>query len=479
MRLDKNVYTLTDSGDHSVLLPSVRVTLVLPSGSTVEAPLGMDPLVVGTSPECDLVAVDPRVSRKHCELRMTRRGIVLRDLGSKNGTSIGEVAILEVILPVGVSATVGNSRISARLSGDPSVVPLSRSEHFGEAIGKSVAMRALFATLKRAADTSETILLLGESGTGKEVLAKSIHAESPRKDGPFVIFDCSAVAPNLVESELFGHSRGAFTGAVTAHAGLLEQAEGGTLFIDELGELPLDLQPKLLRALESRKVRRLGSSEWRAFDARIIAATHRNLRARVAEAAFREDLYYRLAVVEVHVPALRERKEDIPLLAERFLAAQSPARSLADLPPHALELLAAHDWPGNVRELRNTVARLVLFPDLTADLLGAAARSRPLPETPPARKSDPSAATRAQGEGAIGPPSAAGGSDADGGIGALVELPLFEAREMVLEQFERRYLAARLRKHGGNISRLAESIGVSRQLVYRLIERYDLRSEDR
>jgi transcriptional regulator with PAS, ATPase and Fis domain len=441
----------------------------------VEAPLGLDPLVIGTSPECDLVAADdPRVSRKHCELRMTRRGIALRDLGSKNGIFIGELPIVEMILPVGVIAAIGNSRLSARLAGDASLVPLSSSAHFGEAVGQSVTMRALFAKLKRVAATSETILLLGESGTGKEVLAKSIHTESPRRNAPFVIFDCSSVAPSLVESELFGHVRGAFTGAVTAQAGLLEQANGGTLFIDELGELPLDLQPKLLRVLETRQVRRLGASEWQGFDVRIIAATHRNIRARIAEGTFREDLYYRLGVVEVHVPALREHKDDIPLLAERFLSAQSPSRAVADLPPHTLELLAGHDWPGNIRELRNMIARLMLFPDLTAEMFGAAAGQSRLSAGASAPKTGEPAAVQAPGQAPIGTASASGG---DGGFAVLAELPLFEAKEIMLEQFERSYLAIKLRKHGGNIKRLAESIGVSRQHLYRLIERYGLRSD--
>jgi DNA-binding NtrC family response regulator len=268
---------------------------------------------------------------------------------------------------------------------------------------------------------------------------------------------------------------------VAAHAGLLEQADGGTLFIDELGELPIDLQPKLLRALEAREVRRVGSNDWRAFDARIIAATHRNLRARVTEGTFREDLYYRLAVVELHVPALRERKEDIPLLAERFLAAQSPPLKLSDLPPHALELLAAHDWPGNVRELRNTVARLVLFPDLVAELLGPSAggKPKPAPASSAGQKSGEPTSTPIHDESGGDQTSPLSASDGDGGLGALLRLPLREAREMVLEQFERRYVAIKLREHGGNISRAADAIGVSRQLVHRLIDRYDLKGGER
>jgi DNA-binding NtrC family response regulator len=449
--------TLTDLGDHSVLLPSVRVTVTLPLGETIEAPLGMDPLLVGTSPECDIVVADARISRRHCELRLTRRGIILRDLGSKNGTFIGEVPIFEVILPPQVSATLGNSRLTVKMGGAPSLIALSPSNRFGDAIGKSVSMRALFAKLKLAAETNETILLFGESGTGKEILAKAIHAHSPRKDGPFVVFDCSSVAPSLIETELFGHAKGAFTSAGNARAGLLEQANGGTLFIDELGELPLELQPKLLRALEARQVRRVGANDWLDFDARVVVATHRNLRTQIAAGAFRQDLYYRLAVVEVHVPALRERKDDIPFLAEAFLAAREPPRTLSDLPTHALGLLAAHDWPGNVRELRNTVARLVLFPELGQEVFGMEVAANAKGSVPPAKLEAPELTSK--------------------GFAALLELPLLAAREAVVEQFDRSYLAVKLREHGGNISQTADAIHVSRQLVHRLIERYGLRGD--
>ncbi len=274
--------------------------------------------------------------------------------------------------------------------------------------------------------------------------------------------DCGAIAANLVEGELFGHVRGAFTGAATARPGLLELANGGTLFIDELGELPLDLQPKLLRAIESRQLRRLGASEWQPFDARIIAATHRNLRAKATDGSFREDLYYRLAVVEVHAPALRERKDDIEMLVELFLAARDPPCALAELPPNTLSLLQAYDWPGNVRELRNMVARMVLFPELIAELIGPLVRSAlPAPRPSSPVEAEPSAEDAESAE--------------DARLGRLLSLPLPEAREVVLEQLERSYVAAKLRQHKGNISRAADAMGVSRQLVHRLIERYNLR----
>jgi transcriptional regulator with PAS, ATPase and Fis domain len=456
-------FTLTsfDKG-RSLRLPGLRVSVTLPDRRVVTASLGIHPLLVGTSAECDLVLVDPRISRRHCELRLTERGVLLRDLDSKNGTLVRGVSILETWLPLGVPVTLGGSELLIQSTGAPAVLPLSTRTAFGEAIGQSLAMRALFAKLERAAPTDETVLLLGESGTGKEVLARAIHASSRRKEGPFVVVDCGAIAANLVEGELFGHVRGAFTGAATARPGLLELANGGTLFIDELGELPLDLQPKLLRAIESRQLRRLGASEWQPFDARIIAATHRNLRAKAADGSFREDLYYRLAVVEVHAPALRERKDDIEMLVELFLAARDPPCALSELPPNTVSLLQAYDWPGNVRELRNMVARMVLFPELIAELIGPLARS----SSPAPRPNSPADAA---------PSAESAESVDDARLGRLLELPLPEAREVVLEQLERSYVAAKLRQHKGNISRAADAMGVSRQLVHRLIERYSLR----
>jgi transcriptional regulator with PAS, ATPase and Fis domain len=301
-------------------------------------------------------------------------------------------------------------------------------------------MRALFAQLDRVARTPETILMLGESGTGKDLLARAVHERSAHAKGPFVVFDCGAVAPELMESELFGAVRGAFTGAMQDRAGVLEQAQGGTLFLDEIGELPLSLQPKLLRAIEARQFRRLGGKAWSHFDARILAATHRDVRSQVAAGTFREDLYFRIAVFQVHVPALRERREDIGVLVESFLQAQTPPKTLADLPDRTLDMLKAHDWPGNVRELRNTVARLVLFPHLGSEVLDSPA---PAPGKLP------------------------------------VHLTLREARALVMEDFEHAYVTAKLKAYKGNVSGAAEAMGISRQFLHRLMVRYGIRGSGR
>lgn len=433
--LDTTLITL--AAPHTARVPKLRLRVRQPDGLTIEVALGVDALVIGTGEGCDVVLDDPKVSRRHCELRLTEAGPVLRDLGSKNGTFLGDVALREVVLAPGVAVNAGGSELTIVVAGPPVAVPLSVEARFGEALGGSLVMRQLFDRLARAAVTEATILLLGESGTGKELLARAIHEHSPRKDGPFAVLDCSVADASLLSAELFGHEKGAFTDAKAAKTGVLAEADSGTLFIDEIGELPLDLQPKLLRALEARKYRPLGSTGWRTFDARIVAATHTNLRARVAAGQFREDLYYRLAVVEAKVPALRERRDDIPLLVGRMLAVSAGAP--VEIPSQVIALLSAHEWPGNVRELRNVVTRLVLFPEAPIDL----------------------------------PVSPAGPRDAHG-LGSLVGLSLSDARKTVVARFERAYVEAKLKETGGNVTRAAERMGITRQRLYDLMEQHQI-----
>jgi transcriptional regulator with PAS, ATPase and Fis domain len=317
-------------------------------------------------------------------------------------------------------------------------VPLFQGHAFGEVLGGTPVMRALFFELDRAARTEEPILLQGESGSGKELFAREIHQRSQRQSGPFVVVDCAALTPELAESELFGVEVGAYTGAVEARVGLLERAHGGTLFLDEVGELPLQLQARLLRVLEAHEVRALGAAVARPADARVVAATHRNLRQAVAARGFRADLYHRLGVLEFQVPPLRERIDDLELLVERFLEQQRPARGLRDLPAGMLELFRSHRWPGNVRELRNAVARLWVKADVESALLTDS-------------------------------------GEETGGATGWKGLPLKDARNALLYAFERQYVSGVLEAHQGNVTAAARAMGVSRQIVHRLMARHQLR----
>jgi len=426
--------TLTNLRRDAVEMPSLALRVTEPGAAPKKYVLGLDTLVVGSGGDSDILVVDKSVSRRHCAFRITSRGIELTDLGSKNGTFVERVSVLSARVLPGNLVRIGDTEITIEVTGKPADVSLSSNVRFGQVLGGSIVMRALFARLEAAAASNETVLLFGESGTGKELLARAIHDKSARASGPFVVVDCGAIAKGLVESELFGFAKGAFTGADRDHAGLFEQANGGTLFIDEIGELPIDQQPKLLRALESRTVRRVGTNDQIPIDVRVVAATHRDLLSQMREQAFREDLYYRLAVIVANVPPLRDREGDIELLIERFLSDMHPPKYLRDIPAQTLAMLTSYTWPGNVRELKNAVARLALFPD------------------------DPLQ------DGVTGENEAVN----------VHTLPLKEARDLVVERFEMSYIEKKLAAAGGNVSKAAAEMGVSRQFLHRLIERYGI-----
>jgi DNA-binding NtrC family response regulator len=401
---------------------------------------------VGRHPTNDLVLDDPRVSAAHIELERRAEGhLLVRDLGTTNGTFLGPHRVLEAELGPGALLRLGDS--SLRLEVDDRAEPEKGSDaaRFGGLLGASPEMRELFATLGRIAPTPLTVLAQGETGTGKEELARAIHACSPRREGPFVVLDAANIPGTLAESVLFGHERGAFTGADARHVGAFESAHGGTLFLDEVGELPLDLQPKLLRVLETHAVTRVGGAGTIPVDLRLVAATHRDLRAEIDAHRFREDLFYRLAEARLFLPPLRARPADIPLLTRHFLdELETPERPLA-MTPEALASLALRRWPGNVRELRNVVARAAaLCVDgvvTEADLAGEGFGFR-------------------------------------GGVAEREPLDLAgtfaEAKARAVERFESAYLEALLRRCGGNLSKASRQADVARNHLRALLKKRGL-----
>jgi DNA-binding NtrC family response regulator len=322
--------------------------------------LDREQLTIGSKKDNNLVLSDPTVSRTHALMTESAGGYIIKDLNSTNGTYLDGVRIKEAILEFGRILRVGETEMRLIPFQKKMEVFPSSSHVFGEVYGQSLGMRQIFGVLEKVASTDVTIILEGETGVGKELLTRAVHERSGRAKGPFVVFDCGAVAENLIESELFGHERGAFTGATQARQGVFELASGGTLFIDEIGELALDLQPKLLRVLETREVRRVGGTMTRHIDFRLVAATHRDLAKDVKKGSFREDLFYRLSVLRLHIPPLRERKEDIPLIVQqllRNLAKEFRIGSVPTVVPETLDILNSYDWPGNIRELRNVLSR--------------------------------------------------------------------------------------------------------------------------
>ena len=406
-------------------------------------------VLIGQSPVCPLRLTDPTVSRRHAALEVVGVELRVRDLGSRNGTFVGAVRVVDGFARVGDAITLGETVLRVRSGSSPPVTTAAvvaagtapppdeladrLADRFGDAIGVSLEMRRLFPLLRRLAATTIPVLVEGETGTGKEAVAQSLHDEGPRAGGPFVVLDCTAVSATLIESELFGHEKGAFTGATSRRRGVFEQAHGGTLFIDELGDLPLDLQAKLLRALETGKVRRVGGESWIVCDARVIAATRRDLEQRIVDGLFRDDLFHRLAVGRVALPPLRERHGDVPRLVEHFAALLGvDARTF---PPDLVTSWTRETWPGNLRELRNAVTRHVSLGDLAREHVRPAAR-----------------------DGALAGNREAG-AELERVLAALA--PHEEAREVVLALFNRHYCDRLMAAHGGNVQRAAEASGLA------------------
>jgi DNA-binding NtrC family response regulator len=432
-------------GANALRILAVDLTVVDGPDRGVRARIARGSGRVGSGKTNALAMTDPSVSRVHCEIEVRADGVALRDLGSTNGTFVDGRRIRDVDVGHGTLVSVGGSTFRVDVGDAPAFVEVSTGSSFQSLLGASAAMRRIYALLEKAAASDATVLVTGETGTGKELVAQALHEASPRAAGPFVTVDCGAIPESLIESELFGHTRGAFTGASSDRKGAFEEAEGGTVFFDEIGELPLTMQPKLLRALESRQVRRVGSNQARRVDVRVVAATHRALARSVNDGTFREDLFYRLAVIEVELPPLRARREDIPALAahfvERFSGAATP------VPPEVLSTLMTRAWPGNVRELRNLIERSVTL----GWSASAGVEHRP-----------------------------ASASTLPAGLSKLVpiHLPLKEARFAWTEQFELVYVQALLEKTGGNVTRAAERAGVSRRFLQRTLARLGIKSSD-
>ncbi len=332
--------------------------LVVDAGTAEErkVPVGKQAISIGKASGAGLRLLDPHVSSRHAEVVRTAKGFVITDLGSRNGTQVDGVEIQSAVLEPGAMITVGTTTLrfetNVRRAQTPERTTDDGPSQFGDAYGEAPAMRKVFGVLSRLARADITVCVLGETGTGKEVIARAIHSNSPRADKRFVVIDCGAVNKNLIQSQLFGHVRGAFTGALADRPGAFERAHQGTVFIDEIGELALDLQPKLLRVLEAGRVTRLGATSDRAVDVRIVAATNRDLEKEVAAGRFREDLWFRLSPAVVTLPPLRERRQDLPELIRRFAGQAQPGLEVSG---EAIDILKNHRWPGNVRELKNVI----------------------------------------------------------------------------------------------------------------------------
>ena len=415
-------------------MKGIRVVVVGGPDAGAEVACQEGTLTVGSAEGNDLVLSDSTVSRIHATLGRRDDRILVTDHGSTNGTQAGPVELRGGTMAVETGATLRLGRTRLRLEDGEVVMVDDGLQQLGDLRARDPEMRRLMARIARVAESDVPVLVSGESGTGKELVARAIHDHGARREQPFVTVDCAALTPSLLGSELFGHERGAFTGAERQHVGACERSSGGTLFLDEVGELPLDMQSTLLGVLERHRIRRLGGREDIPLDLRVIAATNRDLHAEVNRGSFRLDLFYRLAVVRLEVAPLRERPRDIPMLIEHFIAQAGRAEAVETLfDAETLERLRSHAWPGNVRELRNVV--------LGALALGEAPRLR-APE---------------------------------GSTESLLDLSFRDAKRQAVDDFERRYLRHNLDRSDGNIRETARRTRMDRSYLMELMKRHGMR----
>ncbi|MBL8784476.1 MAG: sigma 54-interacting transcriptional regulator [Deltaproteobacteria bacterium] len=445
-------------------LRKCKLVMERSDGSPAEYIFDQPTVTLGAMDDNDIVVDDDTVSRYHCRISQDDDAWVIQDLGSTNGTFVNRVRIKEAFLKPGCLVTVGKTDVRFQSLDERVEITPANRDRFGRIVGTSIRMREIFGILEKIAPSGVTVVIEGETGTGKEVVARTIHEASRRIDKPFVVFDCGAVPENLIESELFGHEKGSFTGAIMARQGLFENAQGGTIFLDELGELSLDLQPKLLRALEQREIRRVGSNKPIKIDVRVIAATNRNLAEEVKAGRFREDLFYRLSVVRLILPPLRERKEDLPHLTKHILL-RAPFNKDQDGNPRVkgvsregLDAMMSYEWPGNVRELVNVVERACAYAegeyvgleDMPEQISGIGiVRRRPNPEAATARDR----------------------------IEKIADKPFKEAKEEWLSSFERDYIFNLLKRNSFNISHAAREADIDRKYFRKLMKKYGIEGD--
>ena len=417
----------------------LRITVEAgPDAGAQHAPDDVASIAIGTSEDNAIVLTDPAVSRYHLELRRTASGIQISDLGSRNGTWVGGMRIERAIVPAGTRMKIGDTTIAVDDAGSSVAPPLTEAPRLADLVGESDGIREVARLVHKLARVDSSVLIQGETGTGKEVVARALHEASPRRTGELVVVDCGSMPATLIASILFGHEKGSFTGADQRRTGAFERAQGGTVLLDEIGELPLEVQPALLGVLERRAFTRVGGAQSIAVDVRILAATHRDLRAEVNAGRFRADLYYRLAVAKILIPPLRERPEDIAPLAAHFVERLTGISELGPLAP-VIDALKAHPWSGNVRELRNVVEAAIVMGEL--DLGGA--RAQPLVAAPtPGRDI---AAYR-------------------------------DARAAALTRFEAEYLKDLIARTDGNASEAARVARMDRPYLLTLLRKHGLRS---
>lgn len=454
---------------HGVCVRRCRVDVVAGPDKGLVREVESSMIRIGARQGNDLQLTDSGVSGLHCQIALDDKGYRLRDLDSTNGTFVAGLRVNDIYINPDTTIQVGGSKLRFQPLSESIEVELATGA-CGGMIGESVKMRELFARLKKIAPSNATVLVTGETGVGKELVAEALHELSPRGEGPFVVLDCGSIPQNLIESELFGHERGAFTGATSAHPGVFERAHHGVVFLDEIGELPLSMQPKLLRVLERKEVRRIGGSKTINVDIRVVAATNRDLGVEVNRGRFREDLYYRIAVARMHVPALRERRDDIPALIKHFLDI-TPNSHATVLAPETIDIMKRHDWPGNVRELRNVIERAVLLAEapMSKTGLGGVQSREGSTEKGAKELAEESVASVTSAT-----DSAQAGDSNTMRVQVSTDTPFKVLKQEIVSEFERRYITQLLDEHNHNISSAARAAGIDRMSIHKMLNRLGL-----